>query len=658
MAEPTPAAAGAGAGTPFRPDIDGMRAIAILAVVGFHAGVPGFAGGFVGVDVFFVISGYLITRNLLAEHERTGRVALGAFWGRRLRRLAPALALMLVATLAAAAVILSPLEWTAAGRDALASSLYVSNIAYARQATDYFADGTVNLYLHTWSLSVEEQFYVVWPLLAVAALAVGRAVGLRRRTAVGIAFAIAAIGSFALALVMTDRGTPWAFFSLPARAWQFAVAGALAAVALRAPRRVPLAGAGLVAIAVAVVSFDSLTPYPGLAALVPTLGAAAMIAGGGHDRALLGRALGARPVQYIGRVSYSWYLWHWPVMLLAVAALDRDRLDVRLGAMAVSFAIGAASYRWLEQPVRMHPTLRASPARSIAVGVGCAAAGAVAALALGALADRTLDRSPYDQLAAADADLDYGEACRSDPDLAGTCVLGPAEGPLVYVVGDSHAEALIPALAEVADDDGVRIAVRTRGGCPSPDVDIAQQGTRDGSAGCERFRAETRAQLDARRPALVVLANATYQGRILDEGAVPGLARQHERWGEALASQLAAIRAGGSKAAIVLTGPHLEDDPLICVARHGLDRCTPTRDQAMADVDPFHRVEREAAAAGGPVALLDASTLLCDDRRCALRVDGTYTLLDADHFTASFARAADDELRDLIARGLAGEAPS
>jgi peptidoglycan/LPS O-acetylase OafA/YrhL len=212
----------------FRGDIDGLRAVAIVLVVAFHAGVRGFSGGFIGVDVFFVISGYLITRNLVSEVDRSGRIRLARFWANRAKRLVPAMALMVVVTFLLSALVLSPIESSFLPVQGASAVVYVSNIVFARANNGYFNEAElVSPFLHTWSLSVEEQFYLLWPvMIALTGLAL-RAKRLPRRGLVVI-LALGSVVSMALNLIATNADSPWAFYSLPTRAWEFGLAGLLA----------------------------------------------------------------------------------------------------------------------------------------------------------------------------------------------------------------------------------------------------------------------------------------------------------------------------------------------------------------------------------------------------------------------------------------------
>ena len=323
----------------FRPDIEGLRAVAVIAVLLFHVGLPGVPGGFIGVDVFYVISGFLITGLLVRELRATSTVDLVTFYARRLRRLLPAALVVIGVTLVASWAVLSRLRFPEVAGDAAASALYVSNLRFAEQATDYLAaHESPSPYLHFWSLAVEEQFYLFWPLLLLVG---ARLLSLAR---LGLLLALVALGSFGLSLVWTDTEAPWAFFSLPTRAWELAVGALIAVGALRLPRRSPeplaigLVTAGLGLIVIACVVIDDSTPYPGMAALLPVVGTALVIIGGSATSAGPSRWLSASVPRWLGRISYSLYLWHWPILVLVPIAIGIDSLGLRLGLAAVAIA--------------------------------------------------------------------------------------------------------------------------------------------------------------------------------------------------------------------------------------------------------------------------------------------------------------------------------
>ena len=281
-----------------RGDIEGLRAVAVMLVVLFHASIGGVPGGFVGVDVFFVISGFLITGLLLRERTASGTISLSSFYARRARRLLPAAALVLVVTLIASLILLPPLLIPGVATDTAAAALYVSNMGFAVQATDYFAVGQApSPILHFWSLGVEEQFYLFWP--AIVLLVTRGAIRPGRR--VGVTVIAIAAASFVFALWLTSAAEPWAFFSLPTRAWELALGGSLAVAGTRLsliPERVAAAAGwvGLALIVVAGIVLNETTPFPGTAALLPTVGAALVILSGAQATAfgparLLGTAL-------------------------------------------------------------------------------------------------------------------------------------------------------------------------------------------------------------------------------------------------------------------------------------------------------------------------------------------------------------------------------
>ena len=377
----------------FRPDIEGLRAVAVFAVVLYHAGVPGISGGYIGVDVFFVISGFLITGLLWREVTTTNTVRLVRFYGARARRLLPAAATVGIFTAIAAAVVLPPLQARRVFLDGIASALYVGNYRFAMQGTDYLAsDQPPSPFQHYWSLGVEEQFYLVWPVLIIGtAWLVGRA---RRGAAskaapYAVVLALVAVASLAAAVLWTRTSPPWAFFSLPTRAWELA-AGGLVALSIRQWRRLPLLPAaiagwgGLALILLTCTQLGPGTPYPGTAALLPVLGTALVIGGGCVTGGIgPGRVLCRPAMRAIGRVSYSWYLWHWPVLLLMPPLLGAPAgLPARLAATVVSAGLAVITMHLVENPGRFAAPLRRSAKASLALGGAATAATACACVLL------------------------------------------------------------------------------------------------------------------------------------------------------------------------------------------------------------------------------------------------------------------------------------
>jgi peptidoglycan/LPS O-acetylase OafA/YrhL len=355
--------------------VEGLRAVAVLFVVLYHAGVPGIKGGYVGVDVFFVISGFLITGILFRETDQRGRISLIGFYARRARRILPAATVLIVFTVLASYHWLGFLEGNAVAVDAKWSSVFLANFHFASIGTQYFSSqAPPSPLLHMWSLSVEEQFYAVWPLLLLVMALLTR--GRRLRLPLGLVLGVIVVASFTWSIVETNSNGVWAYFSPFTRAWELAAGGLIAIAAPvwpKIPTRVAwvLGYLGLLCVVLSGLLYTAQTHYPGSAVAFPVLGTCAVIAAGS---ALQGSGvelfLRPRPVQWIGARSYSWYLWHWPLLVIP-AEYAGTNLSVwkNLGWVTAALVVAMISYRLIESPIRGSRTLRARRVASIAMGV-------------------------------------------------------------------------------------------------------------------------------------------------------------------------------------------------------------------------------------------------------------------------------------------------
>ena len=659
----------------FRADVDGLRAIAIVLVVGYHAGVARFGGGFIGVDVFFVISGFLISRNLLREAETTDRIALSGFWARRIRRLVPALALVVTATLIAGSFVLPRFELGDLAVQGGAAALYVSNMLFAVDAQNYFAaDLGSSPFLHTWSLGVEEQFYVVWPLLfslvcwgqrrRLAAVARDR-----RRASLIAAFGVAFAVSMGINLVLTARGSSWAFFGLPARAWEFAVAGLLAAVPVpRALRgvavRTILALGGLAVLAAAVKFTDDSTPYPGLWALLPVTGTVLLIVAGetwgGEERpTIVSRGLALGPMQWLGRVSYSWYLWHWPFIVLATVWFADGSTRLRTIAAAVSLPVAWVAYRYFETPLRFSPFLARSHARTFVVGAGITAgvvvvAGAVwvsapKAADLDVLAANTSSLSLDERLAASVA----GYELRAETGCPKTgrvetaagdayCVGGDPEGERsLMLLGDSHAGQWERVLDEVALEKGIRLYKRIHNGCAVVPVLYANVDADDANRPfdfCASYQEGDLALLDELQPDAVVVAQWSGSApRILaTDGSVPSEDAKVQLWEDGVRSRLDELTGRSVDIGWIYDAPTLPIYASKCIAKAGIAACEPKRSKALEISRGQLEAEHRVLDPRDDVATMDMTDNVCDEDRCRLEIDGALTYVDEQHLTDAF----------------------
>ncbi|TYP86852.1 acyltransferase family protein [Blastococcus xanthinilyticus] len=705
----------------FRPDIEGLRAVAVLAVVLFHVGLPGITGGFVGVDVFFVISGFLITGTLWREVQATGTVRLAAFYGARARRLLPAGLLVLVSSAAAAAWLLPPLEARTALVDAMAASVYGANYVLAVRGTDYLAeDALPSPFQHFWSLGVEEQFYLLWPALLIATAAAAwrlgghRTPGRRSATPFVAVLAALVLVSFAVAQVLTAGSPPWAYFSLPSRAWELGVGG-LVALGVPLWRRLHEGAAvvaglgGLAAVVAGCAVLDESTPFPGTAALIPVLGTAlVLVAGCAAPGRGAGGLLSVSPLRYVGRLSYAWYLWHWPVLVLTPHLVGAELpLAARLWAAVGAFGLAIGTLHFVEDPVRFARALRRSAGRSLALGGAATAAGVVAALVIlaavpstegtgvavaaveldvpadagappavpvaeapdpteVALADLTaqvqsvvagsvgMTEVPSNLTPALDeARADVPKVFNNGCFLTWTatdqpdCEYGDPASPVsIALVGDSHAAQWVPALQPAAEEHGWRLRLASKVTCPVLDLPIVSPYLGRAYTECVSWRTTLVEELKAAPPTLVVIAMSRRYG------ADFGYATYDAAWQDSIRRFAADLTAAGSRV-LVLGGvpdPHAVVPTCLSSNVSSVPACTP--DRATAVNAGGVAGEQQATAAGGG-SYADLAPLFCTEAECPLIVGNQLVFRDDNHLTYGYASFLQPVMAALIERELA-----
>lgn len=620
----------------YRPDIDGLRGVAVLMVVLFHAHLS-CRGGFIGVDVFFVISGYLIT-GLMRRDLEAGVFRLTDFWERRARRILPALAVMALVTLGAGAWLLLPEDLARLGDSAMAQSLFIANVYFWRAGGDYFAGPAEQMpLLHLWSLAVEEQFYLLMPPLCLLLARRGRADFAARSRRLFGALALVSLGT-AVWQVRHDAHT--AFYWLPTRAWELLLGSWLACgpVTAAPPRvRAWVGLAGLLAILLPGLLYDAGTPFPGLAALPPCLGAAALIWAGRAGPAA--RLLESRPLLHFGRISYSLYLWHWPLLALAAALspvlVDADSRTVRVGLVLAAWALAVLSWRWIENPVRARVLCQSRRALFLA-------SGSVLVLLFGIGAWLSARQGLPERLPAGAASLASATAA-AWPDAAEAVLAGrpprfgsasPGAPARVLLWGDSHAKSLVPALASWC------------GEAKAAGLLVAHSAT----APMLGFHRRSRHGLDAptsRAWAEAVLETVRRE-RVPDTVLAAYWSKSHgrevEAFGRALVETVRQLRAAGTRVWIVLDVPVHDFAPPRALAYHAL-RPGLLRDPRALAVTLAQHAERNAVMtalrpeleAAGARVLDPASRLFEDDGRALLDHEGQALYADGDHLTEAGA---------------------
>lgn len=661
-----------------RPEIQTLRALAVLSVLIFHLWPTRLSGGFVGVDVFFVVSGFLITAHLLREQERTGTIVLSRFWARRARRLLPASILVLIATAVAVYAVAPTSRWPQFGSEIIASALYAENWTLAWQAVDYMALSNVDSPTqHFWTLGVEEQFYILWPLLLVGLAAFAARRGRSRSRTVSIGLGVIVAGSLIHSVVFTVTSQSMAYFFTTTRVWEFGF-GALLSIVVA--RRLHLFGTarlasflswmGIGMILTAVFLFGPATPFPSFTALLPVVGTCLVIAAGAPQSALSPTSLmRLRPVQFLGDVSYGVYLWHWPLIVLIPFALARELSTVeKVAILIASIVLGWISKTLVEDPIRAGRAFAAMRSRWVFALVALSMAVVVAiALPLAVWRPVAVPEPDETPTACVGAAAMQDPAC-GDPveipliaDLASfsadtppadvlecevsaqaedvrRCDFGADDAPRLAIIGDSHATRWVEAVRDVASDAGWATSTFLISGCPAfVDALVSTAwGYPETADNCRRLSADAVSQVETDSSIDAVLLTNRTRLYLSPTGEPAGLMAGD------VAATIERLEQAGKTVVVLQDAPEMHSIPpqggssaADCLsAASAREDCTLPRSEVDFD-DPL---AAGAAQTGARLISLDGS--FCDAERCYARIGGLVVYSDDNHVTRSFAASA------------------
>ena len=645
-----------------RLDIQGLRAFALLLILAFHARAP-IPGGFVALDVFFVISGFVIIQMLMREHDRSQRISLKSFYVRRFRRLTPALSLTVTVVVLVAILLQSPFgaEQTTAATGA-AAMLFSANFVIAHNTGSYFdVPAEHNPLLNLWSLSAEEQFYLIFPAIMVFAWMLAKKHKKLSKSPLVI-LALLAMASFTLAVVTSHQQLSWpmtgfiGYYGAVGRAWEFAVGAILGLVAVNFkhfPRWCSelLAIAGFAIIAYGCFAYTTTTPYPGVPTLAPVLGSAAIITAGVSNTSLINKVLSIRPLVFIGDMSYSWYLWHWPFIVFSIILWPRHPILAATLAVFLSFIPAYLSYRFVEKPIREardYSNKSTTVLVAASYGLPLAAAGFIAFGASKLWWVNWPKEYSYTQSAS--------YKCHDAPFDLGNCTFTIGTQGTSMLLGDSQALSLSDGFIQANKNLGLTSVVSSHSECPFI-LPNRLHWTYDNSA-CNTWQSDALALALKSKPQVVVIANRPYFNGLTENvamldstGAATAGKRSQAAWVNALNGVIEPLREAGIGVVLVNPIPEADYDITLggLIGRPDQRTTTPT---AIMKSDIPRRVDAAVAAANPGTVQMNPIPSLCDQTTCPEIKNDQHLYADARHLSPPGALLLTNDLQKAIVQAM------
>ena len=603
--------------------IQGLRALAALLVTIFHARlVP---GGFIGVDIFYVISGYLITGLILREIESTGKLDLNAFYQRRIKRLLPTSVFVLFSTAIVGMFVLPAITRDALGRDLFAAAAYISNYLFAWWQNDYQnLNATPSPFIHYWSLAVEEQFYVVWPIFLLLLSRYGK-----RAIFWGIAGATAA--SLVLSVYQTQTSPIWAFYSLPTRAWELGVGALLLFIPENIWRNRYIPWLGVIGILIATFNFDENTAFPGINAVLPVVATALLIGSISIWPRLFNDLSNNRVSQWLGAISYPLYLWHWPALVLPSSALGRPlRIRERVFCIVLTILLAHLTSKFVEQPIR-HKKIAGKKVYLffVATTITSLVAGLIISATTSSLITVKGTNYKFNLTKVMEKPAVYGDNCHVNygETKSGYCTYGVKSSKKVIVLyGDSHAAQWFPALEKIALEKGYKLISLTKSACPSVDSPREDQGAFK-NVHCEKWRKNSIARIQSVKPDAVIVSSFQYFT------PPSGFASRAKWWSDGQKRLLNDLKGSSSRLIYISDTPRPLRDIPNCLASRDSHSCDSTEKTPNVIIDGFIKI--------------DPTSWLCTSFCPAIK-DGYVAYRDASHISVAAALALKPELEKAL----------